>query len=105
MKKLAALIVLGFLVAPFASLAQSPEKSIETLSVTDMADDSIVMLSQEETGLQGYVNQKYAFLCLGELQLVDYYGAPLDPKDENVIRFERQMCSNLQHRDDGSDSE
>ena len=107
-KKLAAFIVLTFLLVPFASLAQTPgsaEKSIENLSVADIADDSIVVLSQEETGAPGYVNQKYAFLCFGEFRLVDYYGAPIDPKDENVLRFERQMCSKQHFNDAGTDSE
>ena len=66
-KKMAAFIVLAFLAVPFASLAQSPsspEKSIENLNVTDIADDSIVVLSKEETDVPGYVHEKYAFLCL-----------------------------------------
>ena len=54
MKKMFIFIVVTFLAVPFASFAQSPstlEKSIENLSVTDIADDSIVVLSQEETGI------------------------------------------------------
>jgi hypothetical protein len=106
-RKLAAFIVLTFLAVPFASLAQSPagtEKSIQSLSAADIADDSIVVLSKEETGVPGYVNQKYAFNCLGELTIVDYYGAPLDPKDPSTLRFERQLCS-PRFFDDSTDSE
>jgi hypothetical protein len=107
-KKFAAFIVLTFLVVPFASFAQSPAgagKSIEDLNVADIADDSIIMLSSEETGVPGYVYQKYAFLCFGQFRLVDHYGAPIDPKDPSVIQFERQMCSKQEHADDGSDNE
>ena len=72
MKKMFAFIVLAFLVVPYPSFAQSPnspERSIENLSATDIADDSIIVLSQEETFVPGYIHQKYAFNCLGELRL------------------------------------
>ena len=107
-KKLVALIIFTLLLVPFASLAQNPAgtgKSIQDLNVADVAEDSIVVLSQEETGVPGYVHQKYAFLCYGQLRLIDYYGAPLDPKDPNAVRFERQMCSQQEYKNDGSDSE
>jgi hypothetical protein len=92
-KKLALFVVLIFLAVPFVSLAQSTGKSIQNLSAADIPDDSIVVLSKEESGVPGYVNQKYAFNCFGELTVVDYYGPPLDPKDPNTLRFERQMCA------------
>jgi hypothetical protein len=87
-------------------LAQSPAspgKSIQDLSVSDVADDSITVLSKDDTGVPGYVHQAYAFNCFGELQLIDYYGAPLDPKDPNVLRLERQMCSQRFFGDDADD--
>ena len=63
--KAAAFIVLAFLAVPFASFAQSPS----SLTVTDSASDSILVLSNEETGVPGYVHQKYAFNCFGQLKL------------------------------------
>jgi hypothetical protein len=103
MKKIFAFIVLAFLAVPFASFAQSPWGSIENLGATYIPEGSIVVLSQEETGHPGYVHQKYAFYCLGEFRLVDYYGSPFDPKDQNVLQFERTMCSRQQMNDyDGS---
>jgi hypothetical protein len=105
-KKMILLVVLALLVMPFASLAQSPAapaKSIQDLSATDVADDSITVLSKGDTGVPGYVHQQYAFLCFGVLQLTDYYGVPLDPKDENALRLERQMCAKQHFADDGSD--
>jgi len=107
-KKFAAFIFLTVLIPPFASFAQSPAgsaKSIQDINLADVADDSIVMLSSEDTGVPGYVHQKYAFLCAGELRLVDHYGGPIDPKDPSAIQFERQMCAQQQHADDGSDNE
>jgi hypothetical protein len=106
MNKMFAFIVLAFLAVPFAALAQSPSgsvKSIETLSAADIPEDSIVVLSQGETGFPGYVHQKYAFSCLGELRLVDYYGSAFDPKDQDVLQFERVMCTRQKMNDyDGS---
>ena len=99
MKIMFAFIVVAFLAVPFASFAQSPWGSLETLSVTGIPEDSIVVLSQEETGLPGYVHQKYAYYCLGELRLVDYYGSAFDPKDQDVLEFERTMCSRQKFND------
>jgi hypothetical protein len=102
MKKMVGFIVLAFLAVPVASFAQSPsspEKSIENLSVTDIPEDSIVVLSKEETDIPGYLHEKYAFRCLGELRLVDYYGAAFDPKGQNVLQFERMMCARQQNND------
>ena len=101
-KKVFAFVVLAFLAVPFVSLAQSPsspEKSIEDLNVVAIPEDSIVVLSQDETGVPGYVHEKYAFYCLGELRLVDYYGSPLNPKDQDVLEFERTMCSRQKFND------
>jgi hypothetical protein len=102
MKKMFAFIVVAFLAVPFASLAQSPSstgKSIENLSVTDIPEDSIVVLSKEDTDVPGYIHAKYAFRCLGELRLVDYYGSAFDPKAQDVLQFERMMCSRQQMND------
>jgi hypothetical protein len=93
--KAAAFVLLAFLAVPFASFAQSPS----SLTVTDIADNSIVVLSQEDTGVPGYVHQKYAFNCFGQLKLVDYYGSAFDPKDQDVLQFERVMCSRQQNND------
>src|SRR5262245_36277443 len=106
MKKMFAFIVLAFLAVPFVSLARSPsspEKCIENLNMADIPEDSIVVLSQEETGVPGFIHEKYAFSCLGELRLVDYYGSAFDPKDPEVLQFERVMCARQKMNDyDGS---
>ena len=98
MNKMFAFIVLAFLAVPFVAWAQSAI-SLETLNAVDIPQGSIVVLSQEETGLPGYIHQKYAFSCLGELRLVDYYGSAFDPKDQDVLEFERTMCSRQKFND------
>ena len=106
MKKIFVFVGLAFLAVPFASFAQSlsrPETSIESLSVADVADDSIVVLSQDETDIPGYIHQKYAFRCLGELRLVDYYGPAFEPNNQDVLQFERTLCVRQKMNDyDGS---
>ena len=102
MKKMFAFLVVAFLAMPFASFAQSPgsaEKSIEDLNITDIPDDSITVLSTEEASVPGYVHEKYAFNCLGELRLVDYFGPAFDPTDKDVLQFERAMCARQQNND------
>ncbi|HEU0209124.1 MAG TPA: hypothetical protein VFQ78_09085, partial [Candidatus Udaeobacter sp.] len=94
-------IVVAFLVAPVLSFAQSsrsPEMSIEDLIFADIADDSIEVLSTDETDIPGYTHQEPGFRCLGEWRLVDYYGSVFDPKDQKILRFEPMKCS-PQHYD------
>ena len=99
--KAAAFIVLAFLAVPVASFAQSPG----SLNVTDIADNSIVVLSQEDTGVPGYLHTKYSYNCFGELKLVDYYGSAFDPKNKDVLQFESVMCSRQQNNDSDGSSE
>jgi len=98
MTKIFAFIILAFLAVPFVALAQS-SISLETLNAMDIPQNSIVVLSQDETGIPGYIHQKYAFNCLGELRLVDYYGSAFDPKDQDVLQFERTLCARQQMND------
>jgi hypothetical protein len=96
MRKIFLFIVVAFLVVPVSSFAQSsssPEKSIEDPIFADIADDSIDVLSTDETDIPGYTHQEPAFRCLGELRLVDYYGSVFDPKDQDVLQFEAMNCS------------
>ena len=93
--KAAAFILLAFLAVPVASFAQIPS----SLTVTDIADNSIVVLSQEETGVPGYIHHKYAFNCFGQMKLIDYYGSAFDLTDKDVLQFERMMCSRQQNND------
>jgi hypothetical protein len=43
--------------------------------------------------------------CLGELRLVDYYGSAFDPKDQDVIQFERTLCARQKMNDFDTSSE
>jgi len=97
-KNIFAFIVLALLAVPFVALGQS-SISLETLSAGDIAEDSISVFSEEETGFPGYIHQKYAFRCLGELRLVDYYGAAFEPNNQDVLQFERMMCARQKMND------
>ena len=93
-KKIVTFLVVAVLALPFASLAQtSDSRSIESLSASEIADDSIIVLSKSDAGVPGYVNQKYAYSCLGELTIVDYYGPAFEANDRKVLDFERSMCA------------
>lgn len=105
-KKLSMLLGLAFLFAPVTSFAQSvgDVSSIESVSLGDMPNDSIVVLSKNELGVPGYVHVKYAFIhidCPGGLQLIDYYGSAFEPNDPMVRRAERRQCTQLGEDKDG----
>lgn len=108
-RKTAVLVVSAFLFLPLVSWAQTsgtPAKSIESLKLTDIADDSIVMLSKEESGVPGYINAKYAYVnssCPGGVSLVDYSGATFEVNDKSILAFERMQCARQAH--DDSDGE
>jgi hypothetical protein len=100
MTKMFVFIVVAFLVVPVSSFAQrssSPEKYIEDPIFADIADDSIIVLSTDETDIPGYSHQEPAFRCLGELRLVDYYGSAFDSEDQDVLQFEPMKCSREQY--------
>jgi hypothetical protein len=99
------LIVLSLVVVPLVSLAQSPgaQKPVANLNIADVADESIVVLSTDQSGVAGYVHQQYAFFCSGQWEIIDHYGAPIDPKDPAVLLSERRMCSQRTFSDEGSD--
>jgi hypothetical protein len=104
--KLVVLVVTLFLVVPVASFAQNSRDvdSIESLNLADVADDSIVVLSKEETGIAGYVNMKYAYVhsdCPGGLQIVHHSGSAVDPNDRNLRRRESQQCAQQSEARDG----
>lgn len=64
-------------------------------------NDSIVILSTQETRIPGYVHQQYLYVdedCPGS-KIVDRYGPPIDPGDPAVHMEEHSMC--LNSRDDG----
>ena len=80
-----------------AAYAQDFGRPAEALNIADTSNDTIVVISQEETGIPGYVHQKYAFVdqhC-GGAQIVDYYGAPIDPKDPSIHELENRICTDL----------
>jgi len=104
----AVVLVVIILFAPAVSLSQESGSvtSIETLNLADIADDSIVVLSKNESGIPGVVNVKYAYVnsvCSGGVQLVDYYGSEFDPNDRSLRRSEVRRCSEDSHDDEDGD--
>jgi hypothetical protein len=74
-----------------------PMTSADALNTADTSNDTIVVISKEETGIPGYVHEKYAFVdqhC-GGAQIVDYYGAPIDPNDPSMHALENRVCTDL----------
>jgi hypothetical protein len=91
--------VIGVLTAtmslPLAVYGQDLSRSVD-VNIPNAAQNSFVILSEEETGVPGYVHQKYAFVsqaCPAGFQIVDYYGAPIDRNDPSLLIRERTMCS------------
>jgi hypothetical protein len=106
----AKLIVLFFalMLAPqtAVSFAQSTgdTNSPESINLADVPDESIVVLSKQESGIPGYVFVKYAFVhsdCSGGYQLIEHYGAPFDVNDPTIRRAERKYCSQAGDERDG----
>jgi hypothetical protein len=103
--RMAVFAALVFWVLPLLSWAQNSDRtagSTESLNIADIADDSIIMLSKEETDLPGYINAKYAYVhsdCPGRFALVDYSGTSFDVNDARIHAYERNQCVR-QGRDD-----
>jgi hypothetical protein len=80
-----------------AAYAQDFGRPTEALNIADTSNDTIVVISKEETDIPGYVHEKYAFVdqrC-GGAQIVDYYGPAVDPNDPNVHKLEQKVCTDL----------
>jgi hypothetical protein len=90
-------VVTAMLFLAVTSFAESP-------STMGTANGSILVLSTEETGVPGYVHEKYVFIhpdCFGG-QIVDRTGPPIDPNDANLLWSEYQTCL---RNSDGGDSD
>ena len=88
--------LMAMLYLPVPAYAQDLGRPVK--SVEDLPDDTIVVISKEETGMPGYVHEKYVFVdsnCPGKVDIVDYYGPAIDPNDPNLRLLERRMCTNL----------
>jgi hypothetical protein len=89
-------VLMAILFLPLAAHGQDVGRSGD-INIADVADNSIVVISQEETDIPGYVHEKYAFVSVAcfpsGLQLVDYYGPPINPNDPSLLIREGAMCS------------
>lgn len=88
--------LMAILYLPVAAYAQDLGGSVK--SIEDIPDGTIVVISKEETGIPGYLHEKYVFVdsnCPGGLEPVDYYGPAIDPNDPNLHMLERRVCASL----------
>ena len=90
-------VLMAILSLPLAAYGQDLSRS-EDVNTANVAPNSFVILSEEETEVPGYVHQRYAFVsqaCPAGLQIIDYYGAPIDRNDASLQIRERSLCSDL----------
>lgn len=83
--------VTAILLLPLISFA---DPSVGGINTAAMHSGSIAVTNKWETGVPGYLHQKYTFVhpdCSGP-QIVDYYGPAVDPNDPNLFWTEHQMC-------------
>lgn len=101
--------ILVSLCVPVVSLAQSSgstEKSVQNLNLQDIAEDSVIVLSQEESGIAGYFQTEYAYVdsaCPDGIQLVYHSGPLVDINDQSLRLNERTLCSQRVYDSDGGD--
>ena len=97
------------LAMPLALLAQSSggaAKSIESLNFNDIAEDSVIVLSQDESGISGSFQIEYAYVdsaCADGVQLVRYNGPTVNTGDRALRMSERKLCSDRVYDSGGDD--
>ena len=90
-------VLVAILSLPLVAYGQDSSRS-EDVNTANVANNSFVILSEEETDIPGYFHQRYAFVsqaCPAGYQIIDYYGAPIDRNDASLQIRERSMCSDL----------
>ena len=90
-------VLMAILFLPLVAYGQDLSRS-EDVNTANVAHNSFVIISEEETEVPGYVHQRYAFVsaaCPAGAHIIDYYGAPIDPNDASLQIRERSMCSGL----------
>jgi hypothetical protein len=89
---------LAFVIATVIFLLPAASYGQRNPTTSDVANGSIVIISQQETGTPGYVHTKYAFVDLGcGAQIVDHYGPSVNPNDKELLLSEQRMCTELSH--------
>jgi hypothetical protein len=101
--------VLVSLCVPLVSLAQSSgstERSVQNLNLQDIAEDSVIVLSKEESGIAGYFQTEYAYIdsaCPDGIQLVYFSGPSVDTNNKALRANERKLCSQRVYDSGGDD--
>jgi hypothetical protein len=88
-------VLMAILFLPLAAHGQDLSRS-EEINTANVANNTLMVISEEETGVPGYVHQRYAFVshaCPAGFQIIDYYGAPIDRNDPSLLVREGAMCT------------
>jgi hypothetical protein len=91
------IVVVGALLAilclPVGAYSQ---KEINTAGVPD---GTILLVAREDTGIPGYVHEKYALVdqYCSTVEYVDYYGPSINPNDAKLITREQKICVDLMY--------
>lgn len=97
-----AMMMMSFLPALSHAQSRLATTSVEDIDAAAVANGSIVLIRAEESDTPGYVRTKYAYVDqLCGVQLVDRYGAPVDPRNKELIEFEQRMCTEFAFDRDG----
>lgn len=97
-KSLGCIIVLAISLAATAAYGQSrsPTGPVGDFVVSDHANGSVFIISEQETEIPGYVRVHYAFIdqSCGVI-LVDRYGPPIDPNSNELRSAKQRVCTEI----------
>jgi hypothetical protein len=97
-KSLGIAIVLAIALLSANSFAQSRSAadSKEAINTSDLPNGAIVIIKSEATESPEYLHTQYVFLdqSCGSI-LVDHYGPPVSPNDQELKQVEQRVCTEI----------
>ena len=97
-KSLGCIIVLAISLTATSAYGQSRSPTgpvgVGDIVVSDHANGSVLIISEQETDIPGYVRVHYAFIdqSCGVI-LVDRYGPPIDPNSKELKLVTQRVCT------------
>ena len=90
------ILAISLIAANAVAQNQNVNKKFDDVQATSHLNGSIVIVSQEESDVPGYVHMKYAFIdqSCGAI-LVDRFGPPIDPNDKELKQIEQRACTEI----------
>jgi hypothetical protein len=91
-------VAIAILFPPLPALAENPRNS------RHFSKSPIALGRVKKSPIPGYVHEQYAFLAAdcSRSQIVDHYGAAVNPKDPKLLKSEHRRC--IAFRDGRADS-